>query len=54
MTTGVVGMSSSAAAAGSLSEISATNIRTAPGVKDLDNHRQQLVGSVLDLFSGKP
>lgn len=43
MTTGVVGMSSSAGAAASLSQISATSINTAPGVS-LDNHRQQLVG----------
>lgn len=53
MTTGVVGMSS-AAAAGSASHISATNIEVASGVKELGNQRQQLVGSVLDLFSGQP
>lgn len=52
MTTGVVGMST-AGAAGSLSQILATDINTAPGIK-LDNHRQQLLGSVLDLFSGHP
>lgn len=44
---------STAGAAGSASHISATDINTAPGIK-LDTHRQQLVGSVLDLFSGQP
>ncbi|EMC98487.1 hypothetical protein BAUCODRAFT_66485 [Baudoinia panamericana UAMH 10762] len=34
-------------------KIESTNIKTAPGVS-LDSHQQTLVGSVLDLFAGRP
>lgn len=44
---------STAAGAAAASEISAKDIKVAPGVTALDTHRKQLVGSVLDLFSGK-
>lgn len=34
-------------------KIESTNIKTAPGI-ELSSHRQTLIGSVLDLFAGRP
>ena len=53
MTTGIVGMSTAAGAA-SATEIYAKDIKVASGVPELNTHKKQLVGSVLDLFSAKP
>ena len=53
MTTGIVGMSTAAGAAAT-TDISATDIKVASGITPLDTQKTQLVGSVLDLFSGKP
>lgn len=45
-------MSSSASDKGEL-KIESTNIKTAPGV-ELSDHQKTIVGSVLDLFAGRP